>query len=136
MGLPTGEYRFHVYGHHYVGAETTYPWTIEAYEVTSDPFIVEPAELSISLTTDNTGILISLVGPSWGYRLLDIDGSSSGNNPPMGLDVTLRFMDGPTEVRSDTTLFEQQLLLNSVDTTQLTSITAVDMFGNQGEWTP
>ena len=53
MGLPTGEYRFHVYGHHYVGTEETYPWTVEPYELTSDPFIVEPAELSISINETN-----------------------------------------------------------------------------------
>ena len=135
MGLPTGEYRFHVYGNHYVGSETSYPWTVEAYDVTSDSFIVEPAELTISLTEDNNGILVSLVGPEWGYRLLDIDGSSNGNNPPMGLEVTLTFEDGTTEVRTDATLFEQQLLLSNVDTTQLTNITAIDVFGNQGDWT-
>ena len=136
MGLPTGEYRLHVYGHHYIGTEETYPWSVEVYDITSAPFIVEPAELSISVNETSNGLLFSLTGPDWGYRLIDIEGSSTGNNPPMGLEVTLNFVDGTTETRTDTTLFDQQLLLEDIDTADLTEVIAIDMFGNQGEWTP
>ena len=89
------------------------------------------------MTEDNNGILVSLVGPDWGYRLIDIDGSSTGNNPPMGLEVTLSFADGTTETRSDTILFEQQLLLSNVDIVLNSPMeVTMDIFGNQGEWIP
>lgn len=136
MGLPAGEYRFHVYGHHYVGSEATYPWTVEAYDITSDSFVVEPAQLTITPTDGNDGLLISLNAPEWGYRLIDIGGSASGANPPMGIEVTLSFDDGRIEVRDDTTLVEQQLYIAAIDVSTLTTVSAIDIFGNQGEWTP
>ena len=136
MGLPTGEYRFHVYGHHYVGSDTTYPWTVEAYDITSDAFIVEPGQLTITPNASNDGLLISFTGPEWGYRLIDIDGSASGTNPPMGLEVTLSFIDGQTEVLDDGELLEQQLYFSDIDISTLTTVSATDIFGNQGEWTP
>ena len=50
----------------------------------SDPFIVEPAELSVSINDTNDGLLVSLLGPDWGYRLIDIDGSAIGHKSPHG----------------------------------------------------
>ena len=39
-----------------LGTESTYPWSAEPYEITSDPFIVEPAELSVSINDTNDGL--------------------------------------------------------------------------------
>ena len=136
MGLPTGEYRLHVYGHHYVGSETTYPWTVEEYDITSNVFFVEEAILSIEPDPLLSRISISLDGPEWGYRLIDIDGSSGRQNPPMGLEITLTHEDGSTESRSDVEMSNQHMILENVTIESITQIEATDMFGNQGVWTP
>ncbi len=136
MGLPTGEYRFHVYGHHYVGNESTYPWSVEAYDLTSDTFVVEPATLSITPVVETNTVKVSLDAPAWGYRLVDIDGSASGENPPLGLEVTLTYQNGTVEVRTDLELLAQHMELRNVDIASLSQIAVIDIFANQGVWTP
>ncbi len=136
MGLPVGEYRIHVYGHHFVGSESTYPWSVEAYEITSAPFVVEPATLTIDSDAVLSELTVSLDGPEWGYRLIDIAGSSQGTNPPLGLSITLTYEDGSTEVRSDLEQRNNHMVLYNVNMSNIVQATATDAFENQGVWTP
>lgn len=86
--MPLGNYRLHVYGSSYIGGATTYPWPSEPYEFTSSTFEVLPADVTIS--PDAGGVWTSLVGPDEGYRLIDIDGYSQGDNPLRG-DLTVEW---------------------------------------------
>lgn len=85
-GLALGTYRLTVTGHRYTGGSTTWPWATEAYTFSSEPFVLEPA--IVSLEADATGLLASIEGPDNGFRLLDLEGNSRGHNPLRG-DVTV-----------------------------------------------
>ena len=135
MGLPVGEYRFHVYGHHFTGDESTYPWSAEEYDVTSTPFSIEPAEITLSIDVESDSVRASIQGPEWGYRLVDIDGSATGANPPLGVTLTLHYADGSTATISDGTLDGQEILFSEIDLSNIDSIEATDVFNNQGVWT-
>ena len=96
LGLEEGVYRLHVYGEAYSGGASTWPWPSDPYEVTSDPFAVVPAALSVRVEAD--AVVASLPGPSWGWRLLALGGTSSGANPITDGTVTWIFEDGSVEV--------------------------------------
>ena len=68
----------------------TWPWERVRYSVTSEPFEVTPAVITVDYI-DGT-ILASIDAPNHGYRLIDIEGSSVGANPVM--DATCRFGGG------------------------------------------
>lgn len=93
-GVPEGTYRLHVQGRRYVGGDTTWPWTTEPYALASEPFEILPA--SLSLTWDGATATASLDAPDWGWRLIDIDGSSTGSNPPRGATLSWELSDGST----------------------------------------
>lgn len=95
-GLPLGTYRLHVYGNTYSGTENSWPFTSTEYEIASDPFEVTPATIEIELNDD--GIWASIPSPTYGYRLIDLEGDSTGNNPVR--DGTLQW------VMADGTLVE------------------------------
>lgn len=96
-GLEEGTYRLHVTGHHYVGNNPTWPWDTADYEVTSDPFVLVPA--AVTLSVEGTDLLASIDAPTRGYRLVDVDGWSKGSNPLPGDAATLSatYADGHTE---------------------------------------
>ena len=77
--LPLGTYRIVVDGQHWVGSESTWPWTTEDYRLESEPFELLPAELSISLT--DTGVEAWIQAPENGYRMIHPSGRSNGANP-------------------------------------------------------
>lgn len=129
-GLPTGTYRLHVDGKKYAGGSTHYPWNTEAYTVDSPEFEVVPA--TISVEPDATGVWVSLHGPSDGWRLIDVEGDSVGNNPVRG-PLTVVVNDGapqtitaeaPSGGRSHVTL----------DVTNPNSVTVTDSYGNTGTY--
>lgn len=92
--IPEGTYRFHVYGQSFTGDSETWPWDTTDYEVTSEPFEVIPAAITVVL---EGGILrASLPGPINGYRLIDIDGSSQGPNPVRDATIIWTMEDGST----------------------------------------
>ena len=93
-GMPTGTYRLHVYGHSYDGGAETWPWPSTDYEVISSTFAVTTAAVSLSATEDS--ISAWLAGPSWGYRLVDMEGSSAGANPLTGATLSWLLSDGTT----------------------------------------
>ena len=87
-GLQLGTYRLHVYGHTYSGTEDSWPFTATEYEIASDPFEVVPATIEIEHNDD--GIWASIPAPAYGYRLIDLEGDSTGFNPVR--DATLQWI--------------------------------------------
>jgi hypothetical protein len=84
--VPLGWYRLKARGDNATGASQTWPWDSEPYTVTSDPFKVVPAEISVEYLD---GIVsASIDGPSAGYRLIDIEGNSVGQNPVHEATIT------------------------------------------------
>ncbi|HMV68626.1 MAG TPA: neutral/alkaline non-lysosomal ceramidase N-terminal domain-containing protein, partial [Myxococcota bacterium] len=100
-GLPLGRYRLHIQGKRYTGGNTTWPWTnTEGYELYSQAFEVVPADVTVS--EGDGGFWLSLVGPGDGFRMIDIDGRSKGDNPLRGeLVVTWETDAGTHEQRVD-----------------------------------
>jgi len=90
--LPTGTYRLHVYGKTYAGGAGEWPWPSDPYEVTSNEFTVTEAVLDLSVATDT--VSVSLTAPSWGFRLIDVDGSSRGANPVPSATFSWELGDG------------------------------------------
>ena len=91
-GLATGTYRLHVYGKTYAGGGVEWPWPSDPYELTSSEFSVTEATLDVSVATDS--VSVSLPAPSWGYRLIDVDGSSRGANPVSSATFSWELSDG------------------------------------------
>jgi len=100
--FPTGTYRFRVYGHVADEESSTWPYDKTEYELTSDPFTVEPAEISVAI--DDTGVWAHIQAPDAGYRLVHLEGSSRGANPVPSATLTW-VMDDDSRVE-DTALAE------------------------------
>ena len=98
--MPEGEYRLHVYGHVAADSSDTWPYETAEYSLTSESFTVTPAAISLAL--DESGISASIDGSVYGYRLIDLEGSSTGANPVR--DAALRWIlaDGST-IEDETT---------------------------------
>jgi len=138
QGLPTGQYRFHVYGKRYSGGAKTWPWPTEPYELTSDAFEVAPAE--IALQWDDSGLVTgSIDAPAWGYRFIDPEGNSRGHNPVHKATLVAKLSNGSTEelnpektqIRNNST----QWILSEADraiVANATEIQVVDADGNSG----
>ncbi len=77
--LPLGTYRLRVDGHSYAGGAEVWPWPADPYTVTSEPFTVEPATLSVGWA-DGVAT-VSLPAHPAGFRLVDVDGRARGANP-------------------------------------------------------
>ena len=130
--LPLGAYRLVVEGQHWIGTESTWPWTTQDYRLESEPFELVPAELSISPT--ETGIDVWIQAPVEGYRMIDPEGRSNGANPLQGL-LTLEWgvdtttmgtveLEAPSAVNNKTPI---ELDLSSAHWIRVT-----DAAGNQG----
>lgn len=131
-GLPAGTYRLHVAGKRYVGGNTTWPWDTAPYEVTSDVFEVVPANLDVAW--DVGSVLVSLRGPAHGFRMIDIDGDSTGDNPLKGQitvewstteGLVLQTIEAPTPENRRTRLAFPE-------TGVVGSVTVTDAYGNTG----
>lgn len=135
-GLPAGTYRLHVQGDRYVGGNTTWPWDTEPYELIGDPFEVVPATLDVSPGDD--GLWVSVRAPANGWRLIDLEGRSTGDNPIRGLTtIELTVPGSPT-----TTLeLEPAQIANGrawfdVNLAEVSEVVVTDPHGNTGTWTP
>lgn len=138
-GVPAGTYRFHVYGDAYAGGATSWPWPTDPYEVTSDPFVVTPAELSLSLEGDQLSAWLQ--APEWGYRLVDMEGTSqvnadagmSGRNPVRGPQVWWTLQDGSTvDEAAEATIADGAAVMTVAAPEGAVSVTIEDAWGNQG----
>lgn len=135
-GLPVGSYRIKVEGQKFVPGDTEYPWDSEPYSFTTEAFEVVPAE--VTLTAPSGGVVwASLKASSKGFRLVDIDGSSKGDNPLRGqLAVTWNTQESgavaswvdapaPENKRSRLTAPAGETVLG---------VRVVDAYGNEGSW--
>lgn len=133
MGFPEGTYRFHIYGKSYSGGNTNWPWNTEDYELTSPEFLVAPADLSI--TVQDNQVSISIFGHPQGFRLLSMEGSSNGSNPPIQPTLTVTHSDGSmVEIDQDPILENDYLLYTDLDLSDIIRIDSVDIYGNHGSW--
>ena len=141
VGVPEGTYRFHVYGRHYAGGATTWPWPATDYEVTSDPFTVTPA--SVSLALDGETLSAWIQAPDWGYRLVDVEGSSryvegdqSGANPVRDATLTWILSDGSTIEEALVGEISDGVTVAAVAVPEeALSVTVTDSSGNTGALT-
>jgi neutral ceramidase len=92
--LELGTYRLHVYGQSYTGSSATWPWDSTEYETVSDPFEVTPA--TITVTIEESTVSASIDGPAHGFRLIDLDGRSTGSNPVRDAALVWTLADGST----------------------------------------
>jgi len=130
-GLPLGTYRLRVTGQRYLGESATWPWDTTPYTFDSDPFEVVPAEIAVTL--GDGGLWASIPAPADSYRLVDIDGRSTGDNPVRG---TLH-----VEVQTDSETLSHDIAPTTisdgrswipVDLTDAVSVTVTDAWGNTG----
>ncbi len=133
-GLPEGTYRLHIYGRSYAGGADTWPWPTDAYEITSDPFVVVPADLDVSF--DGTTLTASIPAPAHGWRLVDLQGSSQGANPVHDATVSFVLADGSTTVATtaDGTIAggRTSWTLTEIGQADVVAIEVVDGYGNAG----
>jgi hypothetical protein len=83
-----------VYGHSYTGSSATWPWDSTEYETVSDPFEVTPA--AITVTIEESTVSASIDVPAHGFRLIDLDGRSTGSNPVRDAALVWTLADGST----------------------------------------
>ena len=94
-GLPAGDYRLAIDGHVFSGTETSWPFSSGAYSLTSDTF--EVVDAAVQIEAAEGGLWAWLEAPAEGWRLVDIEGSSVGDNPLRGVvDVSYDVGDGTT----------------------------------------
>ena len=102
----------------------------------SPSFEVTEAQLTIQKidTEEQSRIQISLKGPEWGYRLIDLEGSSNGDNPPMGIEIQITNQDGTTSLYEDVpeTINGVLQIPFSED---MKEIQVTDIYGNHGLYT-
>jgi neutral ceramidase len=129
--LPMGTYRLHVYGHTAGGERTEWPYDSAEYEVTSTPFVVEAAVISVSLDVD--GIWAHIQAPAHGYRLIDLEGSSIGANPVHEASLSWTLSDG-TIVEDDIEgeQVDGRTLFSTTPPEGAVSVSITDPDGNHG----
>ena len=133
LGLPLGRYRLVVRGHRATGSETHWPFETAAYEVLGEPFEVLAGRLSLEM--DASGLWVWIEGPSNGWRLLDVDGESRGQNPVRGA-VTVGWTDSTgaqVQQEVDAVVDGKRSRLSLEIPEDATAIVVTDEYGNLGE---
>ena len=125
--FPVGTYRLAVDGHVWTGSEDTWPWTSEAYAVTSEPFEVVPAELALSWS--DTTLVVSYPLAEGGWRLADIAQSPT--------QAPIRALMTATTDAGDATIDSQEISGPATYVTLTipdgaTWLTLTDEYGNTG----
>ncbi|MCB9760178.1 MAG: neutral/alkaline non-lysosomal ceramidase N-terminal domain-containing protein [Alphaproteobacteria bacterium] len=131
-GLPTGTYRLRVDGHSYAGGATTWPWPADPYSVTSDPFELLPAELSLAV--DATGLDVWIQAPPDGWRMVDLDGQVRGENPVRGdLELVWDTLSGTPRVDTvEATVIGTRARVEITPPADAVGLTVTDPYGNVG----
>ena len=132
-GLPLGTYRLTVKGARYTGGATTWPWPTERYTVSSEPFELTEAMIDLSWDAASGALTASLDAPTGGWRMIDLDGSSTGHNPLSDGKVTWTLSDGSAvEDGSSGTLSGSSTVFSVVPPDGAVSVTVTDAWGNVG----
>ena len=131
-GFPEGTYRLHIRGKAYTGGAATWPWPSADYELTTDPFEVVPAEVSLSV--DATTVSAAIEAPAWGYRLVDLDGDSRGANPLTSPQLVWVMEDGTEVVETAAASISGGWSRFEVTAPEgAASVVVTDIYGNVGE---
>lgn len=131
-GVPAGTYRLHVTGKTFAGGGEGWPWPANDYDVAGEPFEVVPAAITVEVSAET--VTAWLPAPSWGWRLVDLEGDSRGANPVRDAVFTWEFEDG-TEVDEEL----EGTVAGGVTTWAVAppagafSLTVTDAWGNQGQ---
>lgn len=128
--LPLGTYRLHVYGQSWAGGDTSWPWTTTTYDFESEPFDVVAG--TIVVEPDADGVWLSLPGPANGWRLVDIDGNSRGNNPVRGTVTVTVDRGDPVAMTPDR--IENGRAHLTLDMNGTRTVIVTDAAGNTGEY--
>ncbi len=132
-GLPRGLYRLRVEGQRYVGGAETWPWPSEPYHLASAPFEIIPAEVSLAWDAGAGTLSAWLAAPEGGWRLIDMDGSSTGANPLYGAILTWTFADGSTQEETASGILSSGLTVFQVSPPDgAVAATVTDAWGNTG----
>ena len=124
--------RLVVDGEHYTGGSDTWPWASEAYRVEGEPFTITAA--SLALEVGDGGLWVSLRASEAGWRLLDLEGSSAGDNPVRG-ELTLLFDDGTDVIHEETlpgAVSEGRTWVEVATPKGATHVSVADELGNSG----
>jgi hypothetical protein len=111
-----------------VGAEATWPWTTEPYEVIGPSFEVVPGALALAAV--DGGIVASLPGPEGGFRMIHPDGDAAGDNPLVG---PLRVWVDGVELAAPQGRREGRSTRIDVDLAGAAVVRVEDAYGNAGE---
>ena len=130
-GLPEGTYRLHVYGKTYAGGAQQWPWPTTDYDLTSDPFTIVPAEVSVVLGEGTVSAWIE--APAHGYRLVDLDGSAHGSNPVRDATLTWIFEDGSEQVEQiEGVIADGMTTFTTSPPIDAVEAVVTDIYGNTG----
>ncbi len=127
VDFPLGNYRLHVFGQRWVGGDTAWPWTTEAYDWATEPFEVVGATIRVDEAAD--GVWLSI--PADGWRLIDVEGQSRGDNP-VRKSVTLSVNGGAPQA-AVVDRVEGGRSHVAIDLAGVSSVEVVDAAGNSGE---
>ena len=130
MGLEAGDYRLAVEGEVWTGMEERWPWSSGPYEMTSDVFEVTVAEIQIEEA--DGGFWAWIDGPAEGWRLVDIDGTSTGANP-LGGEVEVSFDTGDSSTVEVDTVSGGKAWIPADVPGGATTVTLTDSYGNLGQ---
>jgi len=132
-GLPLGLYRLTVQGRRYTGGATSWPWPTEDYTLASDPFELRPAELSLSWDAADGELSAWLAAPSGAWRLLDLDGESTGKNPVIDGTLTWILQDGDAREEDVSGILDAGVTVFQVTPPDgAVAVTVSDAWGNVG----
>ena len=132
LALPLGNYRLHVEGQTYDGANTSWPWDTAPYSVDTEPFEVLPA--AISLQQSGADLLAWIPDHPRGYRML---ARARGAGEGAMLDahaatVSIQYADRTEEVEVSGQESGGATLLTGLDLSGALSVTVTDLYGNTG----
>ena len=129
--LPLGNYRLSITGMRYVGGSQTWPWASEPYSLSSEPFVLGPATIRVALAEG--GFSLSLDGPALGWRMVNREGNSRGENPVEGvLELIWQSAEGTSSQEASAILQGEKSWLEVQVPADALSLTVRDAFGNEG----
>ncbi len=132
-GLPRGLYRLVVEGQRYAGGASAWPWPTETYTVASEPFLLTPAEISLSYDAGSETLSAWLQAPAGGWRLLDLEGSSTGANPVYDATISWSLADGTEREESASAILSSGVTVYQVSPPAgAVAVTVTDAWGNTG----
>jgi len=130
MELPAGDYRLVVDGVVFTGSETHWPFTAGAsYSLESETFTLVPA--TVRLEAAEGGVWAWIDGPAEGWRLVDIEGSSTGANPIRGV-IDVAYDDGSGTTVEVDTISGGKAWIPLDPSDGATAVTITDTAGNTG----